>query len=78
MLFPVFCFSQEGNIKALDINLTNYEYPFPIKSLELNSQRQSLKMAYMDVIPENYNKKNIVLLHGKTLMALIGNQLLKP
>ncbi|MFB3387193.1 alpha/beta fold hydrolase [Flavobacterium sp. LAR06] len=64
-LFPIVCFSQEGNIKSLDINLTNYEYPFPVKFIELSNQRQSLKMAYMDIIPENYNKKNIVLLHGK-------------
>ncbi|QOG01600.1 alpha/beta fold hydrolase [Flavobacterium sp. MDT1-60] len=65
LFFSVFCFSQEGNIKSLDINLTNYEYPFPVKFVELSNQRQSLKMAYMDIIPENYNKKNIVLLHGK-------------
>lgn len=65
LLFPVFCFSQEGNIKSLDINLTNYEYPYPVKFIELSNQRQSLKMGYMDVIPENYNKKNIVLFHGK-------------
>ena len=65
VLFPIVCFSQEGNIKSLDINLSNYEYPFPVKFIELSNQRQSLKMAYMDIIPENYNKKNIVLLHGK-------------
>ncbi|MBF4491576.1 alpha/beta hydrolase [Flavobacterium sp. MR2016-29] len=65
LLFPLFCFSQEEKIKALDINLSNYEYPFPVKFLELNNQRQSLKMAYMDITPENYNNKNIVLLHGK-------------
>ncbi|MBF4505600.1 alpha/beta hydrolase [Flavobacterium sp. JLP] len=65
LLLPLFCFSQEEKIKALDINLSNYEYPFPVKFLELNNQRQSLKMAYMDITPENYNNKNIVLLHGK-------------
>lgn len=65
LLYPFFCFSQKGNIKALDINLTNYEYPFPVKFIELSNQRQNLKMAYMDITPENYNHKNIVLLHGK-------------
>ena len=65
LLFPIFCFSQEGNIKALDIDLSNYEYPFPVNFLELSIQRQYLRMYYMDIIPENYNNRNIVLLHGK-------------
>ena len=65
LLLPLFCFSQEQKIKQLDINLTNYEYPFPVQFLELNNQQQSLKMAYMDIKPKNYNNKNIVLLHGK-------------
>lgn len=65
LLLPFFALSQEGNIKKLDINLTNYEYPFPVQFLELNYQKQALKMAYMDIKPDNYNNKNIVLLHGK-------------
>lgn len=64
-LFPFLVFSQEAQIKSLDINLTNYEYPFPVHFLELSSQRQYMQMFYMDVKPENYNQKNIVLLHGK-------------
>ncbi len=65
LLLPFLCFSQQENIKALDINLTNYEYPFPVQFLELSNQQQNLKMAYMDIKPEKYNNKNIVLLHGK-------------
>ena len=65
LLLPLFCFSQEQKIKQLDINLTNYEYPYLVQFLELNNQRQSLKMAYMDIKPNNYTNKNIVLLHGK-------------
>ena len=42
LLLPLFCFSQE-KIKPLDINLTNYEYPYPVSFLELNNQRQDLK-----------------------------------
>ena len=64
-LLPFLCFSQQEQIKQLDINLSNYEYPFPVKFLELSNQRQLLKMAYMDITPKNYNNKNIVLLHGK-------------
>ena len=65
LLLPFLCFSQQENIKALDINLTNYEYPFPVQFLELSNQQQNLKMAYIDIKPEKYNNKNIVLLHGK-------------
>jgi len=65
LLLPLFCFSQEQKIKQLDINLTNYEYPYSVQFLEFNNQRQSLKMAYMDIKPNNYTNKNIVLLHGK-------------
>ena len=64
-LLPLFCLSQEQKIKHLDINLTNYEYPFPVKFLEFHNQRQLLKMAYMDITPSNYNNKNIILFHGK-------------
>ena len=50
---------------ALDQNLNNYEYPFPVDFIELTVQNQKLSMAYMDVKPNNYNGKNILLLHGK-------------
>ncbi|MBZ4042386.1 alpha/beta fold hydrolase [Flavobacterium hibisci] len=65
LILPFFCFSQQEKIKGLDINLTNYEYPFPVRFLEVSNQRQLLKMAYMDIKPNNYNNRNIVLFHGK-------------
>ena len=48
-----------------DILLSTYPYPFPVSYLELNSQHKNLKMAYMDVKPQNPNGKVVVLLHGK-------------
>ncbi|QWX85402.1 alpha/beta hydrolase [Cellulophaga sp. HaHaR_3_176] len=57
--------AQNDSLQWLDIELANYQYPFPVKKLELNIQNQELKMAYMDVKPDNYNGKNIVLIHGK-------------
>ncbi|PXY38887.1 alpha/beta hydrolase [Flavobacterium cheongpyeongense] len=65
ILIPFLCLSQQEKIKSLDINLTHYEYPFPVTFFEVSNQRQLLKMAYMDIKPENYNNKNIVLFHGK-------------
>lgn len=57
-----FAFSQ---IKPLDATLSNYQYPFEVHFLNLNSQKQDLKMAYMDVLPKKSNGKTIMLLHGK-------------
>ncbi|WP_405270072.1 alpha/beta fold hydrolase [Cellulophaga sp. Ld12] len=57
--------AQTDKLPWLDIELANYEYPFPVETLHLNVQNQELKMAYMDVTPNNYTGKNMVLLHGK-------------
>ncbi len=57
--------AQTDNLQWLDIELANYQYPYPVSTLELKIQEQDLKMAYMDIKPENYNGKNIVLFHGK-------------
>ncbi|WP_372644576.1 alpha/beta fold hydrolase [Ancylomarina sp.] len=57
--------AQSENLQWLDIELSNYEYPYPVATLNLKIQQQDLKMAYMDVKPKNYNGKNIVLFHGK-------------
>lgn len=51
--------------KGFDAELTRYAYPFPVKFYEFESQRQKLKMAYMDVTPEPSNGHTVLLLHGK-------------
>ncbi|WP_223710731.1 alpha/beta fold hydrolase [Niabella beijingensis] len=63
-LLPLLTTAQNKS-NALDINLENYAYPYPVSFLELEDQQQSLKMAYMDVKPAQHNGKNILLLHGK-------------
>ncbi|GAB2991577.1 alpha/beta hydrolase [Cyclobacterium sediminis] len=57
--------AQDDNLRWLDIELSNYQYPYAVSYLPLNIQEQDLKMAYMDVKPDQYNGKNIVLFHGK-------------
>lgn len=57
--------AQNYDLQWLDIELSNYQYPYPVSVMFLNVQEQKLKMAYMDIKPDNYNGKNIVLLHGK-------------
>lgn len=61
-MLPMVTFSQ---IKPLDATLSNYQYPFEVHYLDLQSQKQNLKMAYMDVKPQKSNGKTIMLLHGK-------------
>ncbi|MFW6328178.1 MAG: alpha/beta fold hydrolase [Bacteroidota bacterium] len=60
-----FIMAQSDSLKWLDIELTNYQYPYEVATLTLQVQNQDLRMAYMDIIPENHNGKNIVLMHGK-------------
>lgn len=57
--------AQETNLKWLDIELNNYQYPYPVASISLHIQQQELQMVYMDIKPANYTGKNVVLLHGK-------------
>ncbi|MDP9960995.1 alpha/beta fold hydrolase [Chryseobacterium lathyri] len=59
---PVFMFSQ---IKPLDAMLSEYQYPYEVHFIDLKSQNNNLKMAYMDVQPKKPNGKTILLLHGK-------------
>lgn len=54
-----------SQIKPLDAMLTNHQYPFDVHFKDLKSQKQNLKMAYMDVKPKTANGKTIMLLHGK-------------
>ncbi|GEN70198.1 alpha/beta fold hydrolase [Chryseobacterium lathyri] len=59
---PTFLFSQ---IKPLDAMLSKYQYPYEVHFIDLKSQNNNLKMAYMDVQPQKPNGKTIMLLHGK-------------
>lgn len=55
----------QNNLIPLDKDLSTVEYPYPVSFYDFRSQNQPMRMAYMDVKPENYNGRNIVLLHGK-------------
>src|ERR1700677_1819626 len=57
--------AQQPSVKPLDIDLTDYQYPYPVHFIELNIQGETLKMAYMDVKPANANGHVVMLLHGK-------------
>ena len=50
---------------ALDPELTEYKYPYPVNFYEADTQGQRLRMAYMDVAAAKPNGRTAVLLHGK-------------
>src|SRR5215471_2647683 len=52
-----------------DAELTAYPYPFPVRFLDIASQQQTVKMAYMDVAPAQPNGHTVLLLHGKNFPA---------
>lgn len=39
----------QATAMALDPELTNYQYPFPVRFYEADTQAQKLRMAYMEV-----------------------------
>lgn len=50
---------------SYDARLSGYDYPFPVRFLDLDLQRQELEMAFMDVRAERPNGRTVLLLHGK-------------
>ena len=54
-----------AKFKALDPELKNYQYPFPVEFFEVKVKDKKYKMAFMDLKPKGESKGNIILLHGK-------------
>jgi pimeloyl-ACP methyl ester carboxylesterase len=69
--------AQKPPITPLDIDLTNYQYPYPVEFIALNIQGEDLKMAYMDVKPSNANGHVVMLLHGKNFNGAYWGQTAK-
>jgi pimeloyl-ACP methyl ester carboxylesterase len=44
---------------------TSVNYPFPVKYLTLLLEKQTIKMAFMDVAPKTVNGQTVILFHGK-------------
>jgi pimeloyl-ACP methyl ester carboxylesterase len=54
---------------AIDPDATTFQYPYPVSFFELTSQRQTLRMAYIDAAPAAPNGRTVLLLHGKNFNA---------
>jgi pimeloyl-ACP methyl ester carboxylesterase len=66
--------AQPPSIQPQDMDLTNYQYPYPVQFITLNIQGETLKMAYMDVKPATPNGHVIMLLHGKNFNGAYWGQ----
>lgn len=65
-LLPLAAFADDAPaVKDLGPRLERAEYPYPVAMFPVESQGQSLEMAYMDVKPTKPNGRTVVLLHGK-------------
>ncbi|WP_026898030.1 alpha/beta fold hydrolase [Daejeonella oryzae] len=79
LALAIFCIqgkliAQPGKNKPAGLNLETVEYPFQVHYINLRIQGEDLKMAYMDLKPENPKGKTVVLLHGKNFNAAYWKQ----
>jgi pimeloyl-ACP methyl ester carboxylesterase len=55
--------------EAFDPEASSFTYAYPARFFDFESQRQPLRMAYLDVAPEKPNGRTVLLLHGKNFHA---------
>ncbi|AYF43090.1 putative lysophospholipase [Halobacteriovorax sp. BALOs_7] len=79
LIFVSSCASSSKNELSFDAELSQFKYPFPVKTYEFSTQTQKLKMRYMDI--GKSKSKVAVLLHGKNFAGFywerIANDLVK-
>lgn len=68
---------EKDKVEELGINLEKVQYPFPVSFYTLKVQRETLRMAYMDVKPDKPNGKTVMLLHGKNFTGAYWEQTAK-
>ncbi len=57
------------NAAPLDLRLSNWPYPYPIKEFKTSLQGQSASMVYMDVAALGKKKGVVLLFHGKNFSS---------
>lgn len=70
-MFTIISCSTSNNV--FNKELDGFKYPFEVKTYELKSQKQKLKMRYMDI--GSQHKKVLVLLHGKNFSGYYWERL---
>jgi pimeloyl-ACP methyl ester carboxylesterase len=78
-----------ANAEPLGTALENWAYPYPVQMLQFELEGRPVRMAYMDVKPQNPNGQTLVLMHGKNFgsdywantlkaMSLYGYRVIAP
>lgn len=68
----------ENELPALGICFEEYAYPYPVRSLSVQNDLQTLAMAYMDVPPDSKsNGRTVVLMHGKAFGGYYFEQVIE-
>lgn len=63
---------------TLSITLENVKYPYPVKYLNIQTEGQDLRMAYMDVAPTvTANGRTVMLFHGKNFGGYYWSSVIK-
>lgn len=73
ILFGI-CSHAQYDLRPLDKELSSVDYPFEVKYFSFSSQRQQLKMAFLDVRPKAPNGQTVLLFHGKNFNAAYWEQ----
>jgi pimeloyl-ACP methyl ester carboxylesterase len=58
-----------NDAEPLGTAMENWHYPYPVRMLQFEMDGRPVRMAYMDVRPENSNGQTIVLMHGKNFAS---------
>lgn len=74
LVFSIVQFSDAQQNLPIGTNLETIDYPYPTRYLALTIQGESLKMAYMDVIPTTPNGETVLLMHGKNFNGAYWEQ----
>lgn len=54
-----------ANADPLGTAMENWSYPYPVQMLQFELEGRPVRMAYMDVKPQNPNGQTLLLMHGK-------------
>ena len=58
------------HVEPLGIAMENYDYPYPVDYLHFSIEDHDVRMAYMDVAPDNQPiGRTVLLLHGKNFFG---------
>lgn len=63
--------------EPLGTALEGWVYPYPVQLLQFEMEGRPVRMAYMDVKPENPNGQTLLLLHGKNFSSDYWAQTIK-